>query len=188
MAQDLGDNSYLSHESQEIDDAIDAVAALTEQIATKQDILTFDSIPTDGSTNPVTSGGVFQFLFDQVFGAGGSALDGVVSDIDTLTQPGTYRVTSASAASGIANMPIAQAGKLLVIVTSFAGRYAQVYIPVSVSYGIFVRNYIASGWQPWYAFTGTAAVSAQSELAQIMSTNEGDGNLSMSATEQEETR
>lgn len=173
MAQDVGDSSYLSHSTQELDDAVDAVAALTEQIATKQDALTFDSIPTDGSTNPVTSGGIFQFLFDQVFGAGGSSLDGVVSDVDTLTHPGTYRVTSASAASSIANLPIAQAGKLLVIVTSFAGRYAQVYIPVSVSYGIFVRNYLASGWQPWYAFTGTAAASTQSTSAQLMSTNEG---------------
>lgn len=173
MAYDVGEKTYLSYESQDIDNALEAVAELPEQLASKQDTLTFDSIPTDGSTNPVTSGGIFQFLFDMVFGAGGQALDGVVSDVDALTQPGTYRVTSASAASGIANLPIAQAGKLLVIITSFAGRYAQIYIPVSVSYGIFVRNYLASGWQPWYTFTGTAAASTQSASAQTMSANEG---------------
>lgn len=32
---------------------------LTAGLATKQDALTFDTTPTDGSTNPVTSGGVF---------------------------------------------------------------------------------------------------------------------------------
>lgn len=164
------DEQYQLSVWNENSDILDQFAGeVNTALANKQEALTFDSIPTDGSTNPVTSGGIIQFLFDQVFGAGGPALDGVVSDIDTLTQPGTHRVTSASAASGIANLPIAQAGKLLVIVTSFAGRYAQVYIPVSVSYGIFVRNYLASGWQPWYIFTGTTTAAAlQSNSAEVI--------------------
>lgn len=35
-----------------------AVGKIKKLIATKQDKLTFDSTPTSGSTNPVTSGGI----------------------------------------------------------------------------------------------------------------------------------
>lgn len=38
------------------------IAALKESIADKQDPLTFDSIPTQNSTNPVTSGGVYSAI------------------------------------------------------------------------------------------------------------------------------
>lgn len=53
-----------------------SIAANTANIATlttsKQDALTFDEAPTEGSTNPVTSGGVF------------TALEGVSEAVDTL--------------------------------------------------------------------------------------------------------
>ena len=39
-------------------------AGLSAGLATKQDILTFDSTPTSGSTNPVTSGGIYNVLGD----------------------------------------------------------------------------------------------------------------------------
>lgn len=42
----------------------------------KQDKLTFDSEPTSGSSNPVTSGGVFSFVATAIEGAIGAALGG----------------------------------------------------------------------------------------------------------------
>lgn len=36
-----------------------ANAQIDSMIAAKQDVLTFDSAPTEGSENPVTSGGVY---------------------------------------------------------------------------------------------------------------------------------
>lgn len=41
-------------------------AALEEVDNTKQDKLTFDTTPTSGSTNPVTSGGVYAALSGKV--------------------------------------------------------------------------------------------------------------------------
>lgn len=51
-------------------DAWEAVLAL---IATKQDTLTFDDTPTSGSTNPVTSGGIYD------------AIDNAATKTDTIT-------------------------------------------------------------------------------------------------------
>lgn len=95
-----------------------------------------------------------EMILSNAFGNAGASLDGEVADIDTIIQPGTYRITSGAAASQIAHVPIQQAGKLVVITTSFASRLAQIYFPVSISYGLFVRSYIATGWQPWYKFEG----------------------------------
>ena len=39
--------------------------AIDQAIAAKQDALTFDAAPTDGSTNPVTSGGVYDALVEK---------------------------------------------------------------------------------------------------------------------------
>lgn len=45
-------------------------AAARQSLAGKQNTLTFDSSPTSGSTNPVTSGGVFSSLAGKVTGQG----------------------------------------------------------------------------------------------------------------------
>lgn len=46
----------LTQEFQELTEAVD------EKLETKQDVLTFDTTPTPGSDNPVTSGGVYTAL------------------------------------------------------------------------------------------------------------------------------
>lgn len=48
--------------------------ALTELDEAKQDILTFDTVPTEGSTNPVTSDGISK------------CMTRVVGDIDTILE------------------------------------------------------------------------------------------------------
>lgn len=60
-------------------------------LGTKQDTLTFDSAPTDESTNPVTSGGVY------------TAIDAVNTTIGDLTQTG---VTGATVAAQISNIGV----------------------------------------------------------------------------------
>ena len=40
-------------------------AALAEALASKQNVLTFDSVPTEGSNNPVKSGGVYSAIDDE---------------------------------------------------------------------------------------------------------------------------
>lgn len=44
-----------------------ALDAIPSELATKQDVLTFDSTPTEGSTNPVTSDGIFKATGNSAF-------------------------------------------------------------------------------------------------------------------------
>lgn len=48
------------------EDLINLKADLTDEIGKKQDTLTFDDAPTEGSDNPVKSGGIFTALSDKV--------------------------------------------------------------------------------------------------------------------------
>lgn len=64
------------------DTILQAFGKVQAQINAKQDTLTFDSSPTSGSTNPVTSGGVFTALGDKLTGT--LAAD---ADLQTQTTP-----------------------------------------------------------------------------------------------------
>ena len=70
-------------------DIKDAVAR--NSIASKQDKLTWDSAPTSGSTNPVTSGGIFTAIQN----ASGS---GTIVQWDDLTASQKSELISAAAA------------------------------------------------------------------------------------------
>lgn len=55
----------LNYTGSEIDDILDRAApggALDTAIAAKQDALTFDAVPTEGSTNPAESGGIYDAI------------------------------------------------------------------------------------------------------------------------------
>lgn len=54
---------------------------LTAGLATKQNVLTFDSTPTQGSTNPVTSGGIYQAIpaLDETLTVAGDAADAKIT-------------------------------------------------------------------------------------------------------------
>lgn len=71
---------------------------LTAGLATKQNVLTFDSTPTQGSTNPVTSGGIYQAIpaLDDTLTVAGDAADAKITgdeitelknEIDEITGP-----------------------------------------------------------------------------------------------------
>ena len=76
MAIDSGEKTYLSHTAQQVDDAIDAAALKVSDVtytgstgklqktigSNTTDILTVDATPTENSTNPVKSGGVYTML------------------------------------------------------------------------------------------------------------------------------
>ena len=70
-----------------------SIAELDDKIAGKQDVLTFDNAPTQNSTNPVTSGGVY------------SALNPIQQDVATLksamdTMSGAQEITDVSVGYG----------------------------------------------------------------------------------------
>lgn len=75
---------------------------LTDQLATKQDTLTFDNTPTASSTNPVTSGGVKSYVDDLIkteYLTG--TIETIAGNTDTtvaipLNVPSGYKVIGAS--------------------------------------------------------------------------------------------
>ena len=69
----------LNYTGSEIDDILDRAApggALDTAIAAKQDALTFDAVPTQGSTNPAESGGIY----DAIQAGGAAALAAFATD------------------------------------------------------------------------------------------------------------
>ena len=69
----------LNYTGSEIDDILDRAApggALDTAIAAKQDALTFDAVPTEGSTNPAESGGIY----DAIQAGGAAALAAFATD------------------------------------------------------------------------------------------------------------
>lgn len=85
----------------------DNVNTLSGTVANKQDILTFDSSPVNGSNNPVTSGGIFVALSNKVNNSEMAELADTVSGISTelgnkqekLTIDNTFVKTSANLAT-----------------------------------------------------------------------------------------
>lgn len=71
------------------------------------------------------------------------------TDFNTLTTPGTYKVTNNTHAGTMSNMPYATAGKLLVIATSQATRITQIYFVVNTYPVMYIRNYTSAGWGYW---------------------------------------
>lgn len=165
MATDIGEKTYLAHDAQQVDDALEAVAALPEQLAAKQDALTFGTSTAKDSTESLTSGGIWQAIWDQVLGV--NTTENLSQDVpeggydcDTLTDVGIYRVPSASVAQQIANIPTEAAGRLITMNLGMANRYLQIYIAAGARF--FMRSYISTGWQSWYEYAGTAVTPSAS--------------------------
>lgn len=75
----------------------------------KQDVLTFDSTPTANSTNPVTSGGVYDTIeeIEEVTAVAlnnlNDRIDSVQSDLSDIDAPGTLTTTSTTGLSAATN-------------------------------------------------------------------------------------
>jgi hypothetical protein len=66
-----------------------ASSAIAQAIAGKQDTLTFDTVPTEGSENPVTSGGIFT-LFSEGYNFLRQAISALQTKHATLVSSGTF--------------------------------------------------------------------------------------------------
>ena len=78
-------------------------ATIIEELAKKQNQLTFDEVPTQNSTNPVTSDGLYDALFEKVDKVDGkslsandftdeekSKLEGIAENANNYTHPNTH--------------------------------------------------------------------------------------------------
>lgn len=168
MAQDDGKKTSLSHTSQEVDDAVDAVAELPEQLAAKQDVLTFGTQTVRDSTDFLTSGAIWSSVWDQMLGLNTFTNLAAGDDLNDITTPGIYRCTNSTTAALLLNMPSSVAqqagGRLIVFNIGGAGRYIQLYISSGARF--WLRSNLSTGaWQSWYEYAGAEVTSAASTNA-----------------------
>lgn len=128
-------------------------------LAGKEDTLTFDNTPASGSTNPVTSGGIYtaiaDFLtFDKIYGLAVRLPDTGINAND-YNVPGVFRMQTATGAGLSSNIPLSTAAfKLIVEYVNSDTRIRQTFIPLASQGYYFIRMYTNMGWQPWYKFEG----------------------------------
>lgn len=68
---------------------VSIVSALQLLLDTKQGTLTFDNEPTDGSTNPVTSDGIYEAIADAIASIDLSACEKIVNKVTTINAQST---------------------------------------------------------------------------------------------------
>lgn len=167
--------AQFSRTTSQIDAVLDEVvaargdsASLSAEIATKQDVLTFDSVPTENSANPVTSGGVYSAVL------GVETPTTLPDKTDTSTQqlyadihdasPGWWK--RATNLIRVRNMPPDYSGGFLlhVINTTLGNPQRKKIFLYPVSAGTEGSFYILTElapvdgipvWSPWYKFEGT---------------------------------
>jgi hypothetical protein len=167
MATDIGEKTYLAHDAQQVDDALEAVAALPEQLAAKQDALTFGTQTAQDSTDALNSGAIWASVLAQILGLNTFTNLAAGDDLNDFTTPGIYRCTGSAIAAQLVNMPspIAQqaGGRLIVFNVGGAGRYIQFYISAGARF--WLRSNTSAGWQPWYEYAGAEVTPAASTNA-----------------------
>lgn len=125
----------------------------------KENTLTFDTTPTNGSTNPVTSGGIYtaiaDFLtFDKIYGLAIRLPDTGIN-ANYYTTPGVFRMQTQTGAGLSTNIPVTNSAfKLVVEYINSDSRIRQTFIPLANSAFYFIRTYTSGGWQSWYKFEG----------------------------------
>lgn len=162
-----GNSDKIDQFAGEVNTALAGKASAAD-LAAKQDALTFDTGTAKDSENSITSGGIWQSIWDQILGV--NTTKNLSQDVpeggyncDTLTDVGIYRVQSASVAQQIANIPTEAAGRLITMNLGMPNRYLQIYIAAGARF--FMRSYISTGWQSWYEYAGTAVTPAASTNA-----------------------
>lgn len=142
----------------EVETARGSESTLGGKIATKQDSLTFDSVPTAESENPVTSDGIKTAIdavpssmrYGEQIPAG--TAEAPVS-LDSYMTPGVFRCISGDTCKTLTNKPItSSAFRLEVYYIAQTNRYMQILHSGATS--LYKRVYTAGGWSKWYKFEG----------------------------------
>ena len=161
-AHDIDQNAWYEMQSsgtwvlQEAGAAGYTKSEIDTMMAAKQDLLTFDTVPTVSSTNPVTSGGILNWVY-------GSAPTQISTgdDLNNYYNIGTYRAASNAIAQTLSNCPTTYGFRLEVVSTiaSVATGYQIQRLYPNNSLGEFyMRRRLSAGsgnWGPWFLFSGT---------------------------------
>ena len=127
-----------------------------------QPLLTFGTQTVRDSTDSLTSGAIWQSIWNQMLGLNTFTNLAAGDDLDDFTTPGIYRCTSSTIAAQILNMPSTLAqqagGRLIVFNVGGSGRYIQFYISAGARF--WLRSNTSAGWQPWYEYAGAEVTPA----------------------------
>lgn len=125
-----------------------------------QPLLTFGERTVKDSTDSLTSGVIWNSIWEQMLGLNTFTNLAAGDDLDDFTTPGIYRCVSSTIAGQIVNMPSSLAqqagGRLIVLNSGGSGRYIQFYISAGARF--WLRSNTSAGWQPWYEYAGTQVV------------------------------
>ena len=130
---------------------------------------TIDIVPTSGSGNPITSGGVYQALSEQV--GIGIEFGSSAYDLDNYKTPGIWHSTGSGMTANGTHVPAPiqdpntrRGFRLEVRATSTADYVTQIVYPAwnaNLPSKIYIRHYRGTtspplgGWSNWYEYTGT---------------------------------
>lgn len=132
------------------------------QIKEKQNKLTFDSTPTENSTNPVTSGGIYDAFHSALILDSTAVKIPANSDIHSYTTPGTYKITNKDDAESMTNLPVALPGKLVVLETSQPDRVIHIYFVnnTSIPAPTYFEYYGGSSWSEWDRYARNSQITS----------------------------
>ena len=146
MATDVGEKTYLSHSSQELDDGLDEIplkalqADLSAEIVARQES---DAALSEDVETKVNSLDVYK---------GTEITAG--TDLNTLMTPGTYWCASSTVAQTLYNCPISGAGFILQVFTT-GNRVAVIYQISAGILRIYMRCFTggsSGSWKSWYMY------------------------------------
>ena len=121
----------------------------------KEDVLTWDTVPTSGSTNPVTSGGLYSYIY-------GLSPVNIPANADLNTAdyivPGVYCCPTNAIAATLTNCPTQNGFRMIVYDTIAASGYQQRQIFPNNANGEFFwqRRTTSLNFSSWFKFQGTA--------------------------------
>ena len=130
MATEIGNDTYLAHSGQDIDDAIDAVATKI------------------GKTDAYKGTEITEN-----------------TDLDTLTNIGTYYCQTSTVAATLSNCPVSGSGFILQIFST-GNRFEILYPVTATPDKIYVRCFTGGStsgtWKDWYVFSGAVYTPPES--------------------------
>lgn len=178
-AGEIYSNIYTSAEVDAMFAALDApsvggTGAYIQRISETDGVITatvgtLDTAPASGSDNPITSGGVYQALLEQV--GIGIEFGSSAYDLDNYKTPGVWHSTDSVMTANGTHVPAPiqdpntrRGFRLEVRATSIADYITQIVFPAwnaNLPSKIYIRHYRGTstppqqGWSNWFEYSGT---------------------------------
>lgn len=181
MAQVQGEELYLSHSGQEVDDSIDEVVAARGESASLSARLAEQDTAIAAKA---TVGDIYGIPSTSIVPE-----EGTTGTLAAYTTPGTYIVPTGTAAGRLTDSPLTDKGFIMEVRQYRSGAYyRQTIYAWNESNAFYTRSRTGgANWTAWFKFEGTqVAVASQSAPASLMQAGRIDAELTDAGTGEEE--